>query len=557
MKKKFHLHSATLLPLFALMAGCSGEQPPEQTPDGPVAVSLTAGIGEVTSVANTRIADGKWENGDAIGLCMTPAGVMETANGVFNYCYKITSAGTNGKLSPDGNAHTAYFPADGSKVDFLAYYPYEANAPEQDFSLPVNVGRQPATDLLTARANGHNRTTPAIALSFGHRLVKLIFTLKGSGSLGNDQLAGASLVIKGMNTQATCKLADGSITQATSTQDITVPLNVQGTTGEAIVLPRTAAQGVSYVVTLANGAAYTACMSATQELEAGTKNTFNLTLQPVPSIVPVTVSATVEPWKDGTSADLTSSVAISVTASEVSSGIAAGTAMGVRGKGTSGIATSLYTYDGSDWNAGDPPLWWETLGETADLYAWLPASAGKQPDAAHLLSWSISNNQAEGYAGCDLLLSNNIKGLVAGQPAALRFNHALSAVTLTLQPGEGFAADDLKRATLTLNDFPTQVTANISTSVLKDASTPKDITPAKADNAFRAVLIPTTKAKGELIATINLDGTTYSCRTTAAEFTFAPGKHHALRLTLSKTGINMNGSVSDWEEGSQGDFTIE
>lgn len=551
---KNYLKSTILLLPFALLAGCSEEQTTGQNPNEPVAVSLTAGIGNMTI---TRMLDGKWETGDAIGLCMNPTGTAETINGVFNYCYKITSAGANGKLSPDGTANTAYFPADGSKVDFLAYHPYKANALTRDFTLPVDVSRQPATDLLTARTNGHDRTAPAIALSFGHRLVKLIFTLKGSGSLTNDLLAGAHLVIKGMDTQASCLLTDGSITGHTATQDITVPLNAQGTTGEAIVLPRAAAQGVSYVVTLADGNAYTAYMSAEQELKAGTKNTFNLTLQPVPSIVPVIVSATVEPWKDGTEADLTSSVAITVTASEASSGIGKGALMGVRAKGASATATSHYTYDGTNWNASDPALWWETLGETADLYAWMPASTDHQPNAGNLLAWSIDADQNKGYAAFDLLLSNNVKGLVAGQPAALQFGHALSAVTLTLLPGDGFTAADMKRATLKLNAFPTKVTANVATSALTGADTPKDITPVKADNIFRAILIPTSKDEGELIATITLDGAKFTCPTGEKGFSFDPGKHHALRLTLNKTGVSMSGSVSDWEEGSGGDFTIQ
>lgn len=549
--KKLYLHTPILLLHLALLAGCSSEQTPEETPEAPIAVNLTAGIGEITS---NRIVNGQWEAGDAIGLYMNFTKGLETANGVFNYCYKIAAAGTSGKLFPEQESNTAYFPADGSKVDFLAYHPYRTDIPVQDFTLPVDVSRQPATDLLTTRTDGHDRNKPTITLNFEHRLVKLIFTLEGSGIVTNDQLAGATLIIKGMNTKATCLLTDGSIKDPATPQDISVPLNTQGTTGEAITLPRKAAEGVSYVVTLSNGNIYTAYMSSSQELKAGTKNTFRLTLRPVP----VTLSATVEPWKDGEDADLTSSVVVVTTSPEASKGIAQGTLMGIRGKGERGTSTTHYTYgnDGT-WNAGSTPLWWDTLGNTSALYAWIPASTGNQPDTDNLLAWHISTDQSNGYTADDLLLSNNVTTLAAGAPAALEFHHMLSAVTLTLLPGEGFTADDMKRATLRLNAFPGTVTANIITSGLTNADTPQDVAPLKSDNTFRAVLIPTTKTEGELIATVSLDGGTYPCRAATGGFTFIAGKHHTLRLTLNKTGVSISGKVSDWEEGSDGDFTIQ
>lgn len=547
--KRDYLHTVIMGLPFLLLAGCSEEGGTEQATNEQVAVSLTAGI---SNLADTRVVNGKWEENDAIGLCMNFSGDTKTANGVFNYNYKIIAAGANGKLSPATAAETAYFPADGSKVDFLAYHPYQAGSLTASFTLPVDVSLQPATDLLTARTNGHDRSLPAISLSFGHRLAKLVFTLKGSGIVSNDQLTGASLVIKGMNTKATCQLADGTITNDATPQDIIVPLNAQGTAGEAIVLPRRAAEGISYVVTLADGNIYTAYMNASQELKAGTQNTFHLTLRPVPA----TVSATVEPWKDGDESDLTSSVVVVTTSPETSAGIAGGTVMGIRGIGERGTDNAHYTYDGTDWQA-TVPLWWDTLGDKANLYAWLPADEQNQPDYNHLLLWNIPTNQSEGYAAGDLLISHNVSNLPMGEPAALRFSHVLSSVTLELLPGIGFTADDLPRATLLLNGYPTQVTADIRTATLSNAATPADITPVKDGATFRALLVPCTKTEGELMATVSLDGGIYPCRAKADGFSFLSGKHHTLRLTLNKTGVVMSGSVSPWEEGSDGDFTIQ
>lgn len=293
MKTKIYLY---LMLVSLLLPTSCVKDPIYEVPDASVAVSLTAGIGDITPAPEGA---SKWEAGDAIGLCMIEAGSNATANGVFNYRYTAAAAGTDVQMLPDGDANTAYFPGDGSTVDFLAYHPYAAvgaaEGPGRDFCLPVDVGTQPATDLLTARADGYHRLRPAVALRFEHRLVKLIFALAPNDGVDATQLPGARLVIRGMNTKARCLLADGSIADAGAPSDIEVPLNAAGTSGMAIVLPRDAAAGVSFVVTLADGRVYTTILSDAQALTAGTQNTVTLNLD----ATPMEASINVGPWQEG------------------------------------------------------------------------------------------------------------------------------------------------------------------------------------------------------------------------------------------------------------------
>ena len=59
--RRDYLHTATLC-LILFLAGCSStEQEPEGMPDGPVAVSLTAGIADAN---DTRVVNGQWEAND-------------------------------------------------------------------------------------------------------------------------------------------------------------------------------------------------------------------------------------------------------------------------------------------------------------------------------------------------------------------------------------------------------------------------------------------------------------------------------------------------------------
>lgn len=299
MKTKIYLY---LMLVSLLLSTSCVKDPIYEIPDASVAVSLTAGIGDVTPAPEGA---SKWEAGDAIGLFMieagsnAAAGSATTVNDVFNYRYTAAAAGTDVQMLPDGDANTAYFPGDGSTVDFLAYHPYAAvGAAEglgRDFRLPVDVGTQPATDLLTARADGYHRLRPAVALRFEHRLVKLIFALAPNDNVDATQLPGARLVIRGMNTKARCLLADGSIADAGAPSDIEVPLNAAGTSGMAIVLPRDAAAGVSFVVTLADGRVYTTILSDAQALTAGTQNTVTLNLD----ATPMEASINVGPWQEG------------------------------------------------------------------------------------------------------------------------------------------------------------------------------------------------------------------------------------------------------------------
>lgn len=299
MKTKIYLY---LMLVSLLLPTSCVKDPIYEVPDASVAVSLTAGIGDVTPAPEGA---SKWEAGDAIGLCMieagssTAAGSATTVNDVFNYRYTAAAAGTDVQMLPDGDANTAYFPGDGSTVDFLAYHPYAAvgtaEGPGRDFRLPVDVSTQPATDLLTARADGYHRLRPAVALRFEHRLVKLIFALAPNDNVDATQLPGARLVIRGMNTKARCLLADGSIADAAAPREIEVPLNAAGTSGMAIVLPRDAAAGVSFVVTLADGRVYTTILSDAQALTAGTQNTVTLNLD----ATPMEASINVGPWQEG------------------------------------------------------------------------------------------------------------------------------------------------------------------------------------------------------------------------------------------------------------------
>lgn len=304
----------SILAALALLASCTNSENAPGTGDSeqPVPVSLSAGI------APTRVVNDEWTAGDAIGLSLYAAGTTEPASpAVLNYRYLATTTGATTGFSPATTQQTAYYPTTGAQVDLLAYYPYAATL-NPDGTLPLDVSRQqslPAIDLMSATATA-DKGHPNVALRFSHRLTRLVFSISGKGSVSTASLAGATLTIRGMDTRADYNLhtdtyitvddADAgaadddagntsSTTAAsgdnnTSPQDISVPLNASGTQGNAIVLPRSAAAGVSFIITLTDGSHFTAHLSDTHELKAGTSNLFRITLSPESVSITATVT---------------------------------------------------------------------------------------------------------------------------------------------------------------------------------------------------------------------------------------------------------------------------
>ena len=544
--KKYHLYLASLLLPFCLLGGCSEEQASGDVPETPVAVSLTAGIGGITL---TRAADGEWETGDAVGLCMNVAGSTETSHDVFNYRYAVTSAGVSGKLQPDGAANTAYFPADGSQVDFLAYHPYVSTGLAEGFRLPVDVSRQPATDVLTARADGYDRNHPSVALNFEHRLVKLIFALKGSDSVSGELLAGARLVIKGMNTKAICLLTDGIVSDTSTPQDMDVPLDASGTSGTAIVLPRAAAAGISFVVTLANGKEFTAIMNEGQTLTAGTQNTFTLTLRIIPEEpeqIETVVSATIEPWTEGidTSADAslveirTPDTPAGGSTPNANSGFGPGDAFTLWAQRIEGAGYAFTLGDDNRWSS-TPVLYWDVLKEEQTPFF-----------ALHTPSESPSGNQMP-----DLLAATATVERLA--PVSLTFGHLAAQLNVVLKAGTGMTQAEVETAVATLPQALADYTLDGIT--LTPGSTRKDIALTGDKDKRRALLVPQTIAAGENLLILTIDGQSYYLKATDTNGVFKGGKSYTLTVTVNRTEASVTVSIGEWQEGgsSGGDAGME
>lgn len=218
---------------LTLLAGCTNDNEGTDTPaDGWVALQVSSGID-----VQTRAHNDTWDKNDAIGIYMLKDATVEAAN----HKYTTTEGGTDGTFAP-ADGQTIYFPVDGTKRDFIAYYPYRDLAGSSTYTVDVTTQTsQEAIDLMgAAKVEGKDKNHPEVAFVFTHKLVKLALTIQPDGtSLSASDLAGLTVTLTNQKTGATydvvkggaVAISDGNVTA------ITLKTAAEGTSAEAIVLP--------------------------------------------------------------------------------------------------------------------------------------------------------------------------------------------------------------------------------------------------------------------------------------------------------------------------------
>lgn len=534
-----------LLAALALLASCTNnENTPETGNDTLVPVTLNAGI------VQTRATNNQWTAGDAIGLCLFATGTNETAEQVFNYRYNATTGGANTAFSPATTAHTAYYPTTGAQVDLLAYYPY-STALSTDGSLSLDVSNQknlPAIDLMSATTTA-NKNHPNATLSFTHRLTRLVFALSGKGSVSTAQLAGATLTISGMKTQARYNLYTNTLDEATdpatttpktttpeasTPQDITVPLNAAGTQGTAIVLPREAAPGVSYIITLKDGSRFTAQLSDTQELKAGTSNLFRISLNPQN----VTITATITDWTEMPETDLNTSSVEITTAADATTDFPAGSHITLWPGESTGDGIPFTLNANGQWDT-ETPLYWEQYPAATTTF-----------HALYTPETTPAGNRAP-----DVMAATAPTERFA--PVSLAFSHLMAQLNIVLKAGKGMTQTEVETASVVL---PQAIaTYTLEGITLTPGTDRKDITLTGSAADRHTLLVPQTIDAGTPLLALTIGRKSYSLNATDRNGLFESGKSYTINVTVNQTEINATVSINPWQEGtnSEGDAGME
>lgn len=507
----------TLVTLLA--ASCTNDT---DSNDKRVAIRVSAGV--ASSGVQTRAVNNTWNENDVIGISMINPKGGTVMSPYTNYDY-VTNG--DGNFSPVQAAKIIYLPADGETVSFKAYYPYHKETPE-NLLLPVSVKNQNSLadlDLMTAEhVSGTSIDDPNVKLHFYHRLAKVIIDLT-TDDTGLIDLKDCKLTIRGLKSTASYNLLQESLSiEDASTTNIDIPIHNAG--GEAILLPRAAAQGVTFEVTTADGGTYTARMDDDVELKAGYKHTFHIRLKSTP----ITVSATIEEWAEGP--ERKTDVIRLVTGLKDSEGFQANDTLCLflKDKDQKDFGyTSTFTY-GSDskWTA-PTPLYWESID--AD-----PASFR----GATVIAKKLNGTQMD-----DILVSNDAS-VAQFTGVNLEMQHAGSQVIIEMKSTDGtFSVADLQGAIVTLPGYLNSGSLNPETGAFVPGAGKANITPEDGI----AIFPPQTIANGSLIAQITINGRTYDVKATEPDgFEYKAGVSSRLTFDMHKSEVEMSAKIAEWNE---------
>lgn len=173
--------------------------------------------------AQTRVATdasfrSTWENGDQIGIYAVEHdnALAATADGNVFHNVRLTYSSATGEWKAD---EPLYWPKDGTKLDFYAYYPYNpaaTNPTAISFSgMAYQIDVMP--HLLWAKNNNKGEGYDChqnVVLNFVHKMAMIELRVK------NCYASGLNVQLTGCSTSHTLSLSDGALSSPTSPETI-------------------------------------------------------------------------------------------------------------------------------------------------------------------------------------------------------------------------------------------------------------------------------------------------------------------------------------------------
>lgn len=285
----------TMLLGLMIIASCSSEDDLRDNPlylSGQVKFQSTIG-----AEVSTRVTGTNWDKGDAIGVYALNAD-KEIPGGIYgkeNARFTTPDAGESAQFTAASAEDQIAYPKDGSKLDFVAYYPYAAQV--VDYKLPIDVSVQTnstAIDYLYANnVKGKSIADQSANLNFKHQLSQLIINVSLAGF---DSNTGLSATIKGLKVDGSLNLKDGTVEAGPTDGDIIPLFNSSKTVATAILVPNQNLQNAT-VEFLLNGVTFK-WTPESQVIETGKKYSYNIKLTH-DGVVLVNPGATITDWEDG------------------------------------------------------------------------------------------------------------------------------------------------------------------------------------------------------------------------------------------------------------------
>ena len=253
------------------------------------------------------------------------------------------------------------------------------------------------------------------------------------------------------------------------------------------------------------------------------------------------------------------------------------------GTGRTSVQASLVTIKN---NQPTKALYWDDFSQATDdgskdlhttghalqsyygyCYNGATVTDGQLIEETGVLSWETGADQTAGIKPYDLLWSDE-QNPVEYQHAKdahgtinVPYTHAMSKFTVVVVAGDGFKADDLTGASVTLHDM--NITGTFTAPTGKVTETSKDIVTMFGNEKdgnqriFEAIVVPTTSlAENKHLATITMAGNTYKVNISAGMLTSwadgienaasKSGVNYKLTVELKKQKVTVSATLADW-----------
>lgn len=295
---KTKIFAASILALT--LAGCNNDEMDNPLADGPVALGITADIGQTTTRATADGNAAHFDEGDAINV---------VANGSSTYVYTFQGS--------EWSSTAPYYFQNTASVPFRAWYAVPGVKVENN-AIAIDTRTQTFTD----KWNNHDiLATPEVSVSvgnpgnatisftgdkaFNHIMTQVAFTFKAGDDI-SDLTALSGYKLKGLITDATFNTKSCEMTAGSATGDIAMTVSgasgTEYTCAPIILVPQTIASNKIELEVTYNGQSYKANLTAPAgSLQTGYSYTYTITIKNTKLEIG---NAEISSWKQSPSQEL-------------------------------------------------------------------------------------------------------------------------------------------------------------------------------------------------------------------------------------------------------------
>jgi hypothetical protein len=199
-------------------------------------------------------------------------------------------------------------------------------------------------------------------------------------------------------------------------------------------------------------------------------------------------------------------------------------------------------------------IYWADQTTTADFYCYYPYASTISSIEAYPFAVNTDQSSIENYKASDFLWGKTTGVAPTTDAVGITVKHAMSNVIIKLVAGNGYTADDMASAKVTICNLKTNSTINLASGVVTATGDVTEMIPMEESDYHRALVVPQSISNADLIK-VTIGDKVYTLNQSVE---FKSGKQHTCTLTVERTNQGINIGIGGWETESD-DFggTVE